>query len=70
MISNIAKSIKGGNKRSNEKSFSSYVLLSDVYAIYKIIKLYAFIIYILAIISFVISIQSFTANRKINKDSI
>lgn len=47
MISNIAKSIKGGNKRSNEKSFSSYVLLSDVYAIY---KLYAFIIYILAII--------------------
>lgn len=67
MISNIAKSIKGGNKRSNEKSFSSYVLLSDVYAIY---KLYAFIIYILAIISFVISIQSFTANRKINKDSI
>lgn len=67
MISNIAKSIKGGNKRSNEKSFSSYVLLSDVYAIY---KLYALIIYILAIISFVISIQSFTANRKINKDSI
>lgn len=67
MILNIAKSIKGGNKRSNEKSFSSYVLLSDVYAIY---KLYAFIIYILAIISFVISIQSFTANRKINKDSI
>lgn len=67
MISNIAKSIKGGNKRSNEKFFSSYVLLSDVYAIY---KLYAFIIYILAIISFVISIQSFTANRKINKDSI
>lgn len=67
MISNIAKSIKGGNKRSNEKSFSSYVLLSDVYSIY---KLYAFIIYILAIISFVISIQSFTANRKINKDSI
>lgn len=67
MISNIAKSIKGENKRSNEKSFSSYVLLSDVYAIY---KLYAFIIYILAIISFVISIQSFTANRKINKDSI
>lgn len=67
MISNIAKSIKNGNKRSNEKSFSSYVLLSDVYAIY---KLYAFIIYILAIISFVISIQSFTANRKINKDSI
>lgn len=65
MISNIAKSIKGGNKRSNEKSFSSYVLLSN--AIY---KLYAFIIYILAIISFVISIQSFTANRKINKDSI
>lgn len=44
MISNIAKSIKNGNKRSNEKSFSSYVLLSDVYAIY---KLYAFIIYIL-----------------------
>lgn len=65
MISNIAKSIKGGNKRSNEKSFSSYVLLFN--AIY---KLYAFIIYILAIISFVISIQSFTANRKINKDSI
>lgn len=65
MILNIAKSIKSGNKRSNEKSFSSYVLLSN--AIY---KLYAFIIYILAIISFVISIQSFTANRKINKDSI
>lgn len=65
MILNIGKSIKGGNKRSNEKSFSSYVLLSN--AIY---KLYAFIIYILVIISFVISIQSFTANRKINKDSI